>query len=95
MTLIDRLTASDDTKIGAHGFSAALFLLAKGKLTRAQIVASYTLSTEDEVQLDLVIAQAQVATDGSLLYAKQVEAVAILAEEGRVTPAQVAGLLDI
>jgi len=34
MGLIDRLTATDGTKIGAHGFSAALFLLAKGKLTR-------------------------------------------------------------
>ena len=95
MGLIDRLTAEDNTKISAHGFSAALFLHALGKLTRKHIVDGFALSTQDQIQLDLVRAQANVDADGPLLYAKRVEAVLILAEEGKITKSQVAALLDL
>jgi len=95
MTLIDRLTAEDDTKIPAHGFSAALFLHAIGKLTRQEIIDKFALSVEDQVQLDQLRAGRATLAQPEMLYAKQVEAVAVLAEGGFVAKAEVAGLLDI
>lgn len=57
MGLYDRWVADSETgqKIRVHSFSAALRELARGAVTKAQVVAAFSLTAEDEAELDLII----------------------------------------
>ena len=56
MGLYERWTAVDETKISVHAFGAALSELARGSITKAQLISAFSLSAEDETELDAIIA---------------------------------------
>lgn len=89
MALIDRIFHDDpDTTrhISNHTWSAALYFWAKGEVTRAQVVTAFNLTTEDEVQLDQLIAFYQgLSTADKQEFHSRVEAAGVLAENGMIT----------
>jgi hypothetical protein len=56
MGLYERWTASDDTSIAVHAFAAGLREMARGSVTRAQLVSAFSLGTTDQTELDAIIA---------------------------------------
>lgn len=61
MGLYERWTDSDEdhARIPVHTFAAALRELTRGAVTKAQIVAAFSLTPEDETELDAIIATYQ------------------------------------
>jgi hypothetical protein len=57
VALIDRLLATDATKIPVHAFMAALGEAERGKLTRQQAIDAFALGAEDLAELDALIAK--------------------------------------
>lgn len=59
MSLIDRLDHTGPPPEGGyilgHQFSATLWFLSKGDITRARVVSDFALSVTDQVQLDQII----------------------------------------
>ena len=59
MGLYERWTASGETaadKIPVHAFGAALGELARGELSKSEVVSGFALTAEDETELDAIIA---------------------------------------
>jgi hypothetical protein len=56
MGIYARITATDATKITVHRFGAALRQFAAGELTRAQIIAAFSLAGSDVTELDALTA---------------------------------------
>ena len=99
MPLIDRIFRDDpdDTRnFSNHAFSAAMWFWAKGDLTRAQVIAAFNLTTQDEVQLDQLLVHYQgLSTQEKRAFHSDVEAAGILAEDGLITKAQYKALLGL
>ena len=57
MSLLDRLRGTEQPRINAHGFQAALSEWADGApgFTRASIITQFALEPADEAELDLLI----------------------------------------
>lgn len=62
MGLYERWTEDNEAgpaRIAVHAFSAALRELARGAVTRAQVIAAFSLDSTDQTDLDAIIAQHQ------------------------------------
>ena len=57
MGLYERWTASDETKLRVHAFATALRELARGVVTRQQIIDGFGLAGVDVTELDSIISQ--------------------------------------
>jgi hypothetical protein len=102
MALIDKLARdlplppNGEPHIANHTFSAAIWFLSKGEITRAQVIAGLGLTPTDEIQLD------QISTFyGTLSSAEKgqfhnrVEAAGILLEGGYINRAKYKTLLGL
>lgn len=99
MSLIDRLDHTDpDTSrhIGAHPWSSALHLFARGKRARQWVVDTFALTAADAVQLDQLIThyQALDAADKPM-FRSDLESALILLESGYIARSDFATLLDL
>ena len=99
MGLIDRL-ATDEQAIGehiaGHMFSAALWFLSKGDITRAQLVSMLNLSADDVIQLDQIIAFfGTLSANEKGQWHNRVEAAVNLLEGNYITRTQFKQLLGI
>lgn len=92
MPLIDRIFHDDpdpDRNISNHAFSAAVWLWARGEITRANVVATFEMTAADEVQLDeLQATYAALSVDERRTFYSTLEAAGILAEGGLITKGQ-------
>lgn len=79
-----------------HAYSASLWFLSQGTITRATVVSMFNMTTEDEVQLDeMADYYAGLSTSNKRSYHSDVEAAGILAESGYLTQAQYKTLLGL
>lgn len=92
MTLLTRLIAPQElgggvteVKLPVHQFLAALAEVRRGEVTRAQLIAGFSLDASEEEQLDTFISR--MAADS--ISREEVHDVLMLAENGFRTPAQV------
>lgn len=99
MALIDRIFHDDpdpDRNIPNHAFSAAVWFWATGKITRAQVIAAFNMTTNDEIQLDMLEAHYMTLTTGEQRsYHSDLEGAGILAEQGFLTKPQYKALLGL
>ncbi len=67
MSLLDRLSGTQEPRIPAHQFFAALVGLADGQVTRAQVEALFAIPSSgvDKVELDFVVNGYQSAVNKS------------------------------
>ena len=100
MPLIDRIFHDDPDPVrnsfANHAFSAAVWLWARGEITRADVVSSFDMTAEDEVQLDQL--QAFYVAQSNLekrTFHSTLEAAGILAEEGLITKTFYLGLFTL
>jgi hypothetical protein len=63
MALIDRLLATDSTKIGVHAFISACGEWDRGKLTRQNVINAFGLTAGDEAELDALAAKVKTPQD--------------------------------
>lgn len=56
MGLYERWTATDDTKLRIHVFAAATRELARGNITRQQVIDGFNLAGDDVTNLDAIAA---------------------------------------
>ena len=84
MALFDRLIATDGTKVPVRQFMAAMQELARGQMTKAEIVAAFALDAADVVELDQVIARYQTKTAAldKFAFAHALHDILMLAEAG-------------
>ena len=83
MSLLAKLMGIEEPSVAVHYFYAALKELHYGAVTRANIVSHFGLSTEDEVELDVLIAKYQsVGNNEKLEFVEFIHAVFMLAESG-------------
>ena len=99
MTLIDRLahdTPGSETDISNHEFSAAVWFWAQGDITQQNVVDAFTLTAEDEVQLDQLRTHYQnLGANQKLHFHSDLEAAGMLLEGGKLTKAQYKNLLGL
>jgi hypothetical protein len=99
MTLIPRLDQTDpdpERHIPIHEWSAAMWFLAKGEFTKAQLVEAYTITVSDEVQLDQLITHyLGLPVSEQQEYHSTVESAGILLEAGQITVATYKSLLGM
>ena len=96
--LIDRLARDDpqppNGHIASHSWSAALYLLGLGEVTRAQVVNTFALSADDQIQLDAIIAfYGTLTTAQKAQWHNRVEASGILLEKEHISRAKYRSLL--
>ena len=101
MALVERLMRTDpDTgrHIAVHTFFAAMVELAEGEITVAQVKGFLNTTSEDDVDLDALVALAPAGDAARSIYVNRVHSVFILAEgeiTGYNTPAAVRSKLGI
>ncbi len=79
-----------------HAFSAALWYFAKGSITRADVVAAFDMTTDDEIQLDQISTHyAGLSAADKRAFHSDVEAAGILAEGEYITKAKYKTLLGL
>jgi len=95
MSLFQRITALDDTKISVHRMGSALREWASGGVTRAQIINAFSLSAAEIVELDAIKATYDALSSGNAsgafnksTYTQRLEDVFLLCETGDYTEAQ-------
>ena len=86
MALYERLTGEGRPKLPVHQFAAAVAEKARGKLTRADIGAAFSLSEAELVEFDALEARMLIDT---ALSSGALHDVLLLAETGLMTAAQV------
>ena len=80
--LYDRLFVEDDN-IAVHSFRAAVGDYAAGHTTRAQIVGYWSLDTEAQTDLDVLLAEIDAGTNlQKALFLLQLHDVLMITEEG-------------
>ena len=100
MALIDRIARDDpqpaNGHISNHAFSAAMWFLSKGDVTRAQVIAAFGMSVSDETQLDQIITfwGTLNATQKSEFHSR-LEGAGVLLETGLITRAKYKTLLGM
>ena len=92
VALLDRLTSSGEgpDRIPIHGFVSSLYEWAAGAVTRAQVIAAWSITAEEETELDWLQARYVEAPAGkkiSLL--RVIKNVLYLGELDKMTSAQV------
>ncbi len=93
MALLDRIVGwvgdvntplpEGEEKIAIHAFQAALAEWQDGGVTRADVVAAFTITVEEESDLDWLKGRYASASDKNR-FAKVVDNVLLLAEAGRI-----------
>jgi hypothetical protein len=80
----------DEPKIPVHAFGAALSELARGSITRAQLIAAFSLAGDEVTELDAIIATytGLVSTRDKDFFIAKLEDVMILAESGHYDKAK-------
>jgi hypothetical protein len=78
MALLDRLTGDEEPKLPSHQFAAAMEEWAQGQMTRAQVIAAFSISASEETQLDAIKSRMD---DVSPLKFEVLHNVALLAEK--------------
>jgi hypothetical protein len=84
MGLYQRWIGVGAEKMDVHAFGSALSELARGAVTKTQIVSSFSLDTAEEAELDSIVAAYQAsgnATD-KVRFIGKLEDVMILSESG-------------
>lgn len=86
MGLYQRLITDDD-HIAVHFFFAAIDLWADGDLTRAEVIAAFSLVGDEVTQLDAIKVQYDAAGGAAAKgrYVSKVHSVYLLAEGGFIT----------
>ena len=99
MALIDRIfhDDSDSTRnIANHAFSAAVWFWATGRITRQDVIDTFNMTTDDEIQLDqLATYYAGLSDADKRAFHSDVEAAGVLAEVAFITKAQYKTLLGL
>ena len=99
MALIDRVFHDDpdpDRHLANHAFSAAVWFWAKGDVTRQNVIDSFNMTVEDEVQLDQLEAHyISLSVDDRRTFHADLESAGILAEGGLITKALYETLLGL
>jgi hypothetical protein len=100
MGLFARITATDDTKISVHRFGAGLRQWASAQLTRAQIIAAFSLTGGEVTELDALRAtyDALGTADAAAAFLKaqylnEMEDVFLLCETGDYSEAKAKSVL--
>ncbi len=95
MSLFQRFTANDNTKISVHRFGAALREWSAGGVTRQQMIDRFALSAGEIVELDAIAATYTAMSSGNAAqafakaaYTQRMEDVFLLIETGDYTEAQ-------
>ncbi len=96
MTLMTRLIDPNpgEVKLPVHQFMAALAELARGEVTRAQVIAFFSLSASEETQLDEFIAN-QAGSGSKLINRQEIHDVLMLGEIGAYNVSQALTRLGI
>jgi len=100
MALIDRLAREEPEPangyIANHAFSAALWFLSKGEVTRAQVVAGFGMSASDQTQLDqLITFFGTLSAADKAEFHSRLESAGILLESGFITKTKYRQLLGL
>lgn len=99
MALIDRLFHDDadpERHIANHSFASSMWFLAKGEVTRAQVVSAFAMTAGDETQLDELISHYQgLSVDAKQEFHADLESAGILAEEGLITKTKYKSFLGL
>ena len=84
MALIERLVGGGGQKIPVHQFMACVQEMARGEMTRADIIAVYSMDAADIADLDTLIARFQTETVNldKFAFAHAVHDIFLLAESG-------------
>jgi len=94
MALIDRVGSGGD--ISSHAFSAGVYLLARGIITRNQFITGFEIEQKDEGQLDQLIAHySGLNAENRAAFHGKFESLNILLEEGLITQPQYKNLLGL
>lgn len=81
--LFDRIFDDDETKIAIHSFRAALGDYSTGDTTRTEIVNYWTLDSEAQIDLDVLLAAIDSKTDlQKAQFLLELHDVLMIAEEG-------------
>lgn len=103
MALIDRLAGIGDPetvpKLSVSAFWAMLYEMAKGKITKPQIVAFFALSAAEQTELDWLIGRynAQPNATAKASFVELMQVIFMLAEarvEGYTTNAQITARIN-
>jgi hypothetical protein len=54
MALIDRMRQTEEPRLPAHEFTDTLILWAEGEVTRADVIAWWSISVAEEAELDAI-----------------------------------------
>jgi hypothetical protein len=93
MALLDRLY---DEEITVWTFNAAVWFWARGKLTRAQVIAGLQLAPEDETQLDILAANYLARSESEkMAFWSDLQAAGVLLSEHKITKNQYKDMLDL
>ena len=103
MSLIDRIFHDDDPAdpeglrhINNHALSGAVWFWATGKITRAQVVSSFNMTAEDEVQLDQIEAHyIALPADEKRSFHSDMDAAGTLVDCQKLTKPQYRALLGL
>ncbi len=99
MALIDRLAHDDadlSRHIANHNFSAFAWFWSTGRKTRADIVAAFNLTVDDEVQLDELAAEyTSRSAAGKERFHSDLEAAGMLLENQLATKAEYRALFGL
>jgi len=94
MALIDRVGPGGD--ISSHSFSAAIYLLVRGIITRNQIISRFEIEQKDEGQLDQLISHyGTLNAENKASFHSKLESLNVLREEEYITLAEWKNLLGI
>ena len=93
MSFIDRILASDGTKLSPHLVGSLFWSLHRGKVTRARMIAELGLEGDDLTELDIIIDHYLAIDEGDPFltalakseFAQDVREVPILVESGVLT----------
>lgn len=102
MALIDRLARDNPQPpagvdhISNHAWSAAMWFLAKGEITQAQVISAFSLSAEDQIQFQQLVTFYGTlnATDKGQFH-NRVESAGVLLEVEYITRAKYKTLLGM
>jgi hypothetical protein len=99
MSIPDKLESTNDPlqiRISAHSFSAALFLWAKGRITKQNVVDHFGFDSQEEDQLDELAAYYQsLSVEDKAGFHGLIESCNILLEVGAINKTQYRNFLGI
>lgn len=97
MALINRIAQDENyVAITAHAFSAAMYLLSIGEITRQGVINYFSMDAEDEVQLDQLISYYQsLSPEDQKVFHSRLEACNVALQVGAVDKAKYMSMLGM